>query len=92
MICEDANSNLSKSYSTKFCLATKIDFRYYKSKEQFLTLQKPLMIIPFSLIVEANLIKNRPESKKYENFFIRVDNTNKIFDIQSSRIDLSKNF
>jgi hypothetical protein len=70
-------------------MVTKNEFRYYKSKEQFLTMLKPLFVVPFFLIIEANLIKSSPEEKRFDNFYLRLDSTNKLFEVQSSRIETS---
>jgi hypothetical protein len=51
---------------------TKTEFRYYKSKEQFLTLQKPLCVIPYFQISEVNLGKSKPNSKKFDLLYIRL--------------------
>ncbi len=47
----------TKIFNPRFCLITKSEFRYYKSKEQFLTLQKPLCIVPFFRITNVEIFK-----------------------------------
>jgi hypothetical protein len=90
LINNEITAHSSQLYSNRFCMITKNEFKYYKSKEQFLTMQKPLFVAPFFLIIEANLIKSSPELKRFDNFYIRLDNTNKIFEVPSSRIETSK--
>jgi hypothetical protein len=77
MINNEIKAHSTQMFSSRFCLITKTEFRYYKSKEQFLTLQKPLCIIPYFQINEINLLKSKPNLKKIDLLHIRiVDNQN----------------
>lgn len=88
LINNEITTHSSQLYSTRFCVVTKLEFRYYKSKEQFLTLQKPLFAIPFFQIAEANLIKSKI-SKKFDHLYIKLIETEKS---NKNRPDRSKQY
>jgi hypothetical protein len=72
----------TQMYSSRFCVITKNEFRYYKSKEQLLTMQKPLMTIPFFQIKEVDFFhmdsnkkngaSNGGSNKKDDHFYISL--------------------
>lgn len=57
MINYEINAHKPKMYSERFCTVFKNEFRYYKSKEQFLTKQKPLCVIPLTQIARISFAK-----------------------------------
>lgn len=65
-------ANSSIIYSERFCTITKMEFRCYKSKEQFLTLQKPIQVIPFFEIIDICLVNIKPNSRKLDHLQIRI--------------------
>lgn len=82
------NDNLSKGYNrkyiTRFCAVSKKEFKYFQSKEKFITLQKPINIIDFSMMKKVSLIdfeddeKNKILTKKnLKNFDLKVNSKDK---------------
>ncbi len=71
LINKQITSHSSCLYSTRLCLITKTEFRYYKSKEQYLTMQKPLRVIPFSSISEVNFAKSSKQNT-LDHFYIKL--------------------
>lgn len=57
MINYEINAHKPKMYSERFCTLFKKEFRYYKSKEQFLTKQRPLCVVPLSQIARISFAK-----------------------------------
>ena len=57
MINYEINAHKPKMYSERFCALFKKEFRYYKSKEQFLTKQRPLCVVPLSQIARVSFAK-----------------------------------
>lgn len=72
IISNENKHHNAHAYSPKFCIITITEFRIYKSRENFLTLQKPNSIIPLHLIIEVGLFKSKPNSKKFDHFFIKL--------------------
>lgn len=62
------NDNFSKGYNrkyiTRFCAVSKKEFKYFQSKEKFITLQKPINMINFSMMKKVSLIDFEDEEKK----------------------------
>ena len=55
------NDNLSKpnnrKYISRFCVITKTSFKYFSSREKFITLQKPILSINLSQIKQVSLFQ-----------------------------------
>ena len=55
------NDNLSKpnnrKYISRFCVITKTSFKYFASREKFITLQKPILSIDLSQIKQVSLFQ-----------------------------------
>ena len=60
----------SKMYSNRFCLLTSNNFKYYKSKAQFLRNLNPLCIIPFKNILRVNFGKIKKTSNTIDHIII----------------------
>ena len=91
VIIEKKNQT-SQMYSSRFCVLFKSEFRYYKSRESFLTLQKALLTIPLFQIIEANAVKgyNKTNPKKTDHFYIKLTSPSISDNIRSSRLEISK--
>jgi len=88
MINNEVTAHSTKLFSSRFCLITNSEFRYYKSKEQFLRLQKPLFVVPFFRFTEAKLIKSKPFVKKNDLLFLRIsDSINYVNTSSSHRLE-----
>lgn len=70
LINYEISAHKPQLYSTRFCTLTKDAFRYYKSKEQYLTLNKPNCTVPLSQITKISLIKTKKTSKKIDHIVI----------------------
>jgi len=83
-----ADSKPSRTYTVKFCVFCKTELSIYKSKESFLTLQKPSNIIPLERIEEAVSVKgyNKNNLKKADHFYLKLNTLSKL----SMRIDLKQ--
>jgi hypothetical protein len=88
LINQEIKSYSSQLYSARFCSITKKEFIYYKSKEQFITMQKPLCSIPLSQISKVSLIKYNPKAKNYDHFFISVNNSYDIDQNSPTRVNM----
>lgn len=64
LINHEVKASQTKLYSYRFCCATISEFRYYKTKEQFLTHQKPTRIILFNKIKEVDTLNLNNTSTK----------------------------
>jgi hypothetical protein len=100
------SSKAANSYSSKFCVLTRSEFKIFRSKEVFLLLEKPLAKYPLFNISATNRINNiqsmnkKEQQKKYFHFFIELitmgnnqllDNTGKAnFDTSLSKIGNSQ--
>ena len=75
------NDNLSKpnnrKYTSRFCAVTKTEFKYYQTKENFITLQKAVNEIEFTAMKKVSLIT-------FENDGNITDNSKK-FSIKSTK-------
>ena len=60
----------TKMYSSRFCIITTNDFKYYKSKTQFLMNLNPLCIISIKHILRVNFAKINRSSKKIDHIII----------------------
>jgi hypothetical protein len=71
-----ADNKPSRTYTMKFCVIFKTELMIYKSKESFLTLQKPSSVIPLSIIEEAVSVKgyNKNNLKKADHFYLKLNN------------------
>jgi len=75
-------------YTTRFCVLTKVFFKIFKNKENFLRLQKPQMEIPIINLKECNYVQiNNPKANKTAHFYLSYIST-----LGDSRIEESKNF
>lgn len=57
MINYEINAHKPKMYSERFCTLYKKEFRYYKSRESLITMQKPLCVIPLTQIARVSFAK-----------------------------------
>jgi len=84
------------------CIINKTEFKYYRSREQFLTLQKPTKTIYIKDIIEVNYIDknsinyNYQKFKKLNNFYFGIyykinDNISKENNIYNSKNFINKN-
>ena len=61
------------------CIINKTEFKYYRSREQFITLQKPTKSINIKDIIEVNfidkysIIYNYQKFKKLNNFYFGIN-------------------
>ena len=60
----------NQMYSMRFCILTIRDFKYYKSKAQFLRNLKPLCVVPIENILRVNLAKINKKSNKTDHMII----------------------
>ena len=77
------NNNPDKvSYANRYCVLTASDLQIYKSKEDFVLVKPPLLIIPLSSIVNVNMfILNKTQNKdKMHHFVITYNNSKDITD------------
>lgn len=88
--CHEVKTHFAQQYSSRFCVLSKTEFRYYKSKEQFITLQRPLYVTMLRNVSQVDLIKlNGPNCRKH--FYIniaKVDVQPNIHSVQSSVDDM----
>ena len=70
LINYEINAHKTQLYSSRFCTMSVNAFKYYKSKEQFLTKQKPLCAIPLNQITKINFAKIKKNSKKIDHIII----------------------
>lgn len=85
----------NQQYSSKFCVLTKSEFLYFKSKEQFISLLNPLFTTEIFKIkeierfyLESNFNKN--VKKKYFHFFVKI--VYYIENVQDSLSKINNNF
>lgn len=64
-------THASQMYTIRFCVVTRTELKYYKSKESFLTMLKPLNIIPLFQIKEVGLVPGKTVSK-FCHFYIKL--------------------
>ena len=73
-------SNLSKieqisikervKYVERFCMVTKDNFIIYDNKEDYITIKKPLAVIPINSIINVVLFKLTKKVLSYDHFYI----------------------
>lgn len=76
MISKQATSHSTSLYSNRMCVVTKTEFRYYKSKESYLRMQKPQRTIPLSNIREVNFVNGNKKRNSLDHFYIKLDEEN----------------
>ncbi len=76
MMNKQATSNSTCLYSNRMCVVTKTQFRYYKSKESYLRMQKPQRVIPLCSIIEVNFVNANKKRKNLDHFYIKLDENN----------------
>lgn len=76
MMSKQATSHSTCLYSNRMCVVTKTEFRYYKSKESYLRMQKPLRIIPLSNIIEVNFVSGNKKRNSLDHFYIKLEEEN----------------
>jgi hypothetical protein len=98
MINKQVTWHTTTLYSSRLCVITKSEFKYYKSKESYLRMQKPLRSIPINSIIEVDFVKANKKGKTLDHFYIKIeDNTNNLskmsekIDICLDRLDTSRN-
>jgi len=65
----------SHLFSNKFCVISKKEFKYYKSKESFIRLENPITVVPLKNILSCNYIINDMNSKnKKDNLHLFMVN------------------
>lgn len=57
-------------YSDRFCMITKDHFVLYSTKENYITLKRPLGVLPIDLITRVVLFKLNKNQKVYDHFYI----------------------
>lgn len=57
-------------YSDRFCMITKEHFVLYSTKENYITLKRPLGVLPIDLITKVVLFKLNKNQKAYDHFYI----------------------
>ena len=70
-------------YYDRFCVLTKLAFLIYHSKENYITLKKPLAEIPMRYIKNIVLFKINKRMIGYDHFYIGIDknlNSYEIYD------------
>ena len=70
LINYEINAHKPQMYSTRFCLLFEDEFRYYKSKEQFLTKQKPLCVVPLCQITKIYFAKKNKINNKVDHIIL----------------------
>ena len=70
LINYEINAHKPQMYSTRFCLLFEDEFRYYKSKEQFLTKQKPLCVVPLCQITKIYFAKKNKSINKVDHIIL----------------------
>lgn len=90
-------TSATQQYSSKFCVLTKTEFLYFKSKEQFLNLLKPLLALELFKITEIDKFfpETNSKQKKLFHFYIKLiyyvsDNKNNYNDESSKLLFLNK--
>lgn len=73
-------------YSSRFCMLTKDNFIIYNSKENYITLKKPLAIIPIKEINRIVLFKLSQDSSNFDHFYLCI-NRNKNTEIIYEQIN-----
>lgn len=73
-------------YSSRFCMLTKDNFIIYNSKENYITLKKPLAIIPIKEINRIVLFKLNQENFNFDHFYLCI-NRNKNTEIIYEQIN-----
>ena len=76
------NAKERVKYSDRFCMVTKENFIIYNSKENYITLKRPLAILPINQISRVVLFKLNPKARGYDHFYICFEknkNTELIF-------------
>lgn len=67
------NAKERVKYSDRFCMVTKDNFILYNSKENYITLKRPLAILPIDQITRVVLFKLNPRGSGYDHFYICFD-------------------
>ena len=67
------NAKERVKYSDRFCMVTKDNFILYNSKENYVTLKRPLAILPINQITRVVLFKLNPLGIGYDHFYICFD-------------------
>ena len=67
------NAKERVKYSDRFCMVTKDNFILYNSKENYITLKRPLAILPINQITRVVLFKLNPLGIGYDHFYICFD-------------------
>ena len=67
------NAKERVKYSDRFCMVTKDNFILYNSKENYITLKRPLAILPVNQITRVVLFKLNPLGIGYDHFYICFD-------------------
>ena len=57
-------------YVERFCMITKDNFIIYDSKENYITIKKPLAVIPINSIINVVLFKLTKKVLSYDHFYI----------------------
>jgi len=97
MINKQVTWHTTTLYSSRLCVITKSEFKYYKSKESYLRIQKPLRSIPINSIVEVDFVKGNKKQKTLDHFYIILEDNNNLskisdkVDICLDRLDSSRN-
>jgi len=76
MMSKQATYHSTCLYSNRMCVVTKTEFRYYKSKETYLRMQKPQRIIPLSNVIEVNFVSGNKKRNSLDHFYIKLDEEN----------------
>ena len=84
----------SQKYISVFAVITKVEFKCFKSKEQFLTLKKHSLLIPFYQIEDVIRIKSNPNLNFFDHFCLKLkcNNEDNLEYINNSSNDISKSF
>ena len=91
MINKQVTSHTTTLYSSRICVITKSEFKYYKSKESYLRMQKPLRSIPISSIIEVDFVNANKKRKNLDHFYIKLEEENQgNISKASERTDISK--
>ena len=60
-------------YVERFCMITKDNFIIYDSKENYITIKKPLAVIPINSIINVVLFKLTKKVLSYDHFYIEFN-------------------
>jgi hypothetical protein len=70
LLNQKVNYHISQNFADRFVICTKTMLKLYKSKEQFLKLNKPVNIIPISKIKSSNRFSLNQYSSMKLHFFV----------------------